>query len=65
MKSANDKLLVDCLAKMAMNLLEAQRDGPAEVQPRTGPSEDGQLPTGRCYQHDSTGALQVQVGGEQ
>ena len=65
MKTDNEKQLIECLAQMTMNYLEAQRDDPAEVGARTGSSDDGQFPTGRYFQHDSTGAVQMQAGANQ
>lgn len=63
MNAIREDLLIECLAQMALNYLEEQHDGPATVEPRTGPSDDGQLPTGRSSSDYNLKSLRTPVGG--
>lgn len=65
MNAINRDLLIECLAKMALNYLEEQHNRSASVESRAGLSEDRGFPTGQSN-HDSCGdSPQTAPGGEQ
>lgn len=61
---AEQRLLVEILAQMALHYLEAQRDASATVSEARTDAPDGQSETDQCS-YDSTAQFQTQAGGEQ